>query len=225
MCCVQEKEKEIDVHKQSLKFLISCSALCAGEGDGDCSRLSPGCLQSEYDLLQAVEDMGILEKTRFRRSTEDISSRTKRAFPARSVRVNPLLPPNRRQSSQRFPPIMRPEGAQFRGVCRQCVARSTVCTVYSIGEIITYAIKCYLQITEEVEKLKALKLESGENVTTGAGSSKIVLKTAKGTRDYLPDQMIIRENVIDIVKNVFKRHDAETIDTPVFELKVSIIVP
>ena len=35
--------------------------------------------------------------------------------------------------------------------------------------------------------------------------------------------MIIRENVIDIVKNVFKRHDAETIDTPVFELKVSII--
>ena len=86
-------------------------------------------------------------------------------------------------------------------------------------------IKCYLQITEEVEKLKALKLESGENLTTGAGSSKIVLKTAKGTRDYLPDQMIIRENVIDIVKNVFKRHDAETIDTPVFELKVTIIVP
>ena len=84
-------------------------------------------------------------------------------------------------------------------------------------------IKCYLQITEEVEKLKALKLESGETLTTGAGSSKIVLKTAKGTRDYLPDQMIIRENVIDIVKNVFKRHDAETIDTPVFELKVSII--
>lgn len=90
--------------------------------------------------------MGILEKTRFRRSTEDISTRTKRAFPARSVRVNPLLPPNRRQSSQRFPPIMRPEGAQFRGVCRQCDSRSTVCTVYSIGEIITYAIKCYLQI-------------------------------------------------------------------------------
>lgn len=88
-----------------------------------------------------------------------------------------------------------------------------------------YDYKCYLQITEEVEKLKALKLESGENLTTGAGSSKIVLKTAKGTRDYLPDQMIIRENVIDIVKNVFKRHDAETIDTPVFELKVSIIVP
>jgi len=76
-----------------------------------------------------------------------------------------------------------------------------------------------IRITEEVEKLKALKLESGENLTSGAGSSKIVLKTAKGTRDYLPDQMIIRENVIDIVKNVFKRHDAETIDTPVFELK------
>jgi len=125
--------KTLAVLRKNFKAYQLAMALKTGEGDGDCSRLSPGCLQSESDLLQAVEDMGILEKTRFRRSTEDISSRTKRAFPARSVRVNPLLPPNRRQSSQRFPPIMRPEGAQFRGVCRQCDSRSTVCTVYSIG--------------------------------------------------------------------------------------------
>jgi histidyl-tRNA synthetase len=74
---------------------------------------------------------------------------------------------------------------------------------------------------EEVEKLKALKLQTGEDATpAGAGGGKLVLKTAKGTRDYLPEQMIIRENVIDLVKKVFERHDAETIDTPVFELKV-----
>ena len=74
---------------------------------------------------------------------------------------------------------------------------------------------------EEVEKLKALKLQNGEDgIAAGAVGGKLVLKTAKGTRDYLPEQMIIRENVIDLVKKVFKRHDAETIDTPVFELKV-----
>lgn len=32
--------------------------------------------------------------------------------------------------------------------------------------------------------------------------------------------MIIREQVIELVKSVFEKHDAETIDTPVFELKV-----
>ena len=80
---------------------------------------------------------------------------------------------------------------------------------------------CSFQITEEVEKLKALKLQNGEDTASGAqGSGKLVLKTAKGTRDYLPDQMIIREDVISQVKKVFESHDAETIDTPVFELKV-----
>merc|ERR1739844_367363 len=71
-------------------------------------------------------------------------------------------------------------------------------------------------IDEAVEKLKALKLELGDEPAPGG---KLVLKTAKGTRDYLPDQMIIREQVIEIVKSVFEKHDAETIDTPVFELK------
>ena len=72
-----------------------------------------------------------------------------------------------------------------------------------------------------MEKLKALKLQNGDATSSEASSGgKLVLKTAKGTRDYFPDQMMIREKVIDVVKEVFKRHDAETIDTPVFELKV-----
>lgn len=73
-----------------------------------------------------------------------------------------------------------------------------------------------LQITEQVDKLKALKLELGDDA---APPGKLILKTAKGTRDYQPDQMAIRGKVLDRVIKVFKRHGAETIDTPVFELK------
>lgn len=42
----------------------------------------------------------------------------------------------------------------------------------------------------------------------------------QGTRDYNPKQMAIREKVFNTIISSFKRHGAETIDTPVFELKV-----
>ena len=45
------------------------------------------------------------------------------------------------------------------------------------------------------------------------------MKTAKGTRDYVPSQMAVREKVFSRIISTFKRHGAETIDTPVFELK------
>uniref|UniRef100_A0A7I4YJ25 histidine--tRNA ligase n=1 Tax=Haemonchus contortus TaxID=6289 RepID=A0A7I4YJ25_HAECO len=48
---------------------------------------------------------------------------------------------------------------------------------------------------------------------------KHILKTAKGTRDYGPKSMAVRESVLKIVTDAFKRHGAETIDTPVFELR------
>lgn len=51
---------------------------------------------------------------------------------------------------------------------------------------------------------------------------KVTLKTPKGTRDYGPAQMALRNNVLEKIVAVFKRHGAETIDTPVFELKVRI---
>lgn len=53
-----------------------------------------------------------------------------------------------------------------------------------------------------------------------AAPQKFVLKTPKGTRDYNPQQMTIRNNVLEKIISVFKRHGAECIDTPVFELKV-----
>lgn len=72
------------------------------------------------------------------------------------------------------------------------------------------------KIQEEVSKLLALKAQLGSE---DAAPTKFVLKTAKGTRDYNPQQMTIRNNVLQKIVTVFKRHGAECIDTPVFELK------
>lgn len=68
-----------------------------------------------------------------------------------------------------------------------------------------------------MSKLLALKAQLGSE---DAAPTKFVLKTAKGTRDYNPQQMTIRNNVLQKIVTVFKRHGAECIDTPVFELKV-----
>ncbi|KAK5643131.1 hypothetical protein RI129_006976 [Pyrocoelia pectoralis] len=72
------------------------------------------------------------------------------------------------------------------------------------------------KINNEVAKLLELKSQlSCEN----AENQKFTLKTAKGTRDFSPQQMAIRESVFQKIISVFKRHGAETIDTPIFELK------
>uniref|UniRef100_A0A8C2WSN8 histidine--tRNA ligase n=1 Tax=Cyclopterus lumpus TaxID=8103 RepID=A0A8C2WSN8_CYCLU len=74
------------------------------------------------------------------------------------------------------------------------------------------------QIDEEVAKLLQLKAQIGGD----DGKHQFVLKTAKGTRDYNPKQMAIREKVFSTIIGCFKRHGAETIDTPVFELKETL---
>lgn len=48
-------------------------------------------------------------------------------------------------------------------------------------------------------------------------------KVAKGTRDFLPDQMAIREAAFGAITGVFKRHGAVSIDTPVFELRETLM--
>lgn len=40
-------------------------------------------------------------------------------------------------------------------------------------------------------------------------------KIAKGARDFLPEQMAIREKAFALITGVFKRHGAVGIDTPV----------
>ncbi|CAH1718247.1 unnamed protein product [Chironomus riparius] len=73
------------------------------------------------------------------------------------------------------------------------------------------------KIDEEVAKLLKLKAKLSDNES--ATPQKFTLKTPKGTRDYNPDQMSLRLSVLNKVIEVFKKHGADTIDTPVFELK------
>jgi histidyl-tRNA synthetase len=47
-------------------------------------------------------------------------------------------------------------------------------------------------------------------------------KCAKGTRDMNPLQSAIKENAINIIKEVFQKHGASEIDTPVFERKETL---
>ncbi|OCT88374.1 histidine--tRNA ligase, cytoplasmic [Xenopus laevis] len=62
-----------------------------------------------------------------------------------------------------------------------------------------------------------------EDVIAQKGVQKnFVLKTPKGTHDVHPKQMAIRERILSTVVDCFKRHGAETIDTPVFELKETL---
>ncbi|KAL0269022.1 UNVERIFIED_CONTAM: hypothetical protein PYX00_010766 [Menopon gallinae] len=71
------------------------------------------------------------------------------------------------------------------------------------------------KIDEEVSKLLELKAQ----LANESGPKKLVLKTPKGTRDYGPAHMSLRNKVLEKIIAVFKRHGAETIDTPIFELK------
>lgn len=47
-------------------------------------------------------------------------------------------------------------------------------------------------------------------------------KCAKGTRDMNPLQSAIKEKAINIIKEVFQKHGASEIDTPVFERKETL---
>ncbi|KAI1312267.1 Cytoplasmic and mitochondrial histidine tRNA synthetase [Mortierella claussenii] len=94
-----------------------------------------------------------------------------------------------------------------------------------------------VQIDAEVATLKALKAErealapkeSAALPATVATASKtedkrpakggFTLKNAKGTKDYTPQEMAVREKIFSTIIGVFKRHGGITIDTPVFELK------
>ncbi|KAJ3108940.1 Cytoplasmic and mitochondrial histidine tRNA synthetase [Phlyctochytrium planicorne] len=94
------------------------------------------------------------------------------------------------------------------------------------------------QIKEISAKLKALKTANGdkeeiEKLTNqlkemnkkkggadgGAAGKKFELKTPKGTKDFTPEEMAVREKIFSTITEIFKRHGAVTIDTPVFELK------
>ncbi|KIK94390.1 hypothetical protein PAXRUDRAFT_828046 [Paxillus rubicundulus Ve08.2h10] len=69
------------------------------------------------------------------------------------------------------------------------------------------------------------KAEGNAGVAGGSGGKdakkkeRLLLKTAKGTRDYGPGEMFCREHVERIVKDVFTSYGGSCLDTPVFERK------
>ena len=57
----------------------------------------------------------------------------------------------------------------------------------------------------------------------GSGGARRQAKIAKGARDYGPREMGIRESAFATIRAVFKRHGAAEIDTPVFELRETLL--
>ena len=55
------------------------------------------------------------------------------------------------------------------------------------------------------------------------GDLKAKVKVVKGARDFLPFQMAIRNKAFKIITDVFKKHGAVEIDTPVFELRETLM--
>ena len=49
------------------------------------------------------------------------------------------------------------------------------------------------------------------------GGQKRQARVLKGFRDYLPEQMILRQRIIGIFRDVFERHGFEPLDTPALE--------
>lgn len=84
------------------------------------------------------------------------------------------------------------------------------------------------EIVTALENIAAVLEPTGHNASVLLSNIQSVVeanqasrkpKIAKGTRDFLPDQMAIRDVAFKKITDVFKRHGAVSIDTPVFELR------
>lgn len=72
-------------------------------------------------------------------------------------------------------------------------------------------------------QLKIQQQSSGGDSNAVGSSKKFTVKTPKGTVDYTPADMAIREQVFSTITRIYRAHGAVTIDTPVFELKVRLL--
>ncbi|CAH0561220.1 unnamed protein product [Brassicogethes aeneus] len=75
------------------------------------------------------------------------------------------------------------------------------------------------KIAEEVAKLLQLKAQLNDGSEASGPPQKFTLKNPKGTRDFSPKEMAVRNSVLEKIIEVFRKHGAQSIDTPVFELK------
>ena len=54
-------------------------------------------------------------------------------------------------------------------------------------------------------------------MSSDGGGGKRQARVLKGFRDYMPEQMILRQRIISIFRNVFEQHGFEPLDTPALE--------
>ncbi|KAI6250314.1 Histidine--tRNA ligase, mitochondrial [Erysiphe necator] len=94
------------------------------------------------------------------------------------------------------------------GRCRRLQTVNSFCIVHPVDNI-SGSYRCISFSRKVLEK----KIEMAPS------SQKFELKTPKGTKDWQGKDMVIRESIFSAITDVFKRHGAVTIDTPVFELK------
>ncbi|TFK71156.1 histidyl-tRNA synthetase [Pluteus cervinus] len=71
----------------------------------------------------------------------------------------------------------------------------------------------------ELKKALALTKSEGGAKDAGKKRERLLLKTAKGTRDYGPGEMFCREHIERIVKDCFTTYGGSCLDTPIFERK------
>lgn len=69
------------------------------------------------------------------------------------------------------------------------------------------------------KKTRTLIKHFSSTHTMSESKLQLTLKTAKGTKDWADKDMVIRQHIFQTLTNIFKKHGAITIDTPVFELK------
>ena len=73
-----------------------------------------------------------------------------------------------------------------------------------------------------VDDDQTVALQGDIRAVVEANAARRKPKIPKGTRDFLPEQMAIRERAFASIVGVFKRHGAVPLDTPVFELRETL---
>ncbi|KAF9449986.1 histidine-tRNA ligase [Macrolepiota fuliginosa MF-IS2] len=76
------------------------------------------------------------------------------------------------------------------------------------------------KLSELQKALGLLKKADGpKDAAGGKKKERLLLKTAKGTKDYGPGEMFCREHIERVVKECFTTYGGSCLDTPVFERK------
>jgi phenylalanyl-tRNA synthetase alpha subunit len=86
-------------------------------------------------------------------------------------------------------------------------------------------ISSYKQKNQDLKDLRATFREKFGRESRGAVSKKqnaAAVKTALGMRDFTPEEMAVREVIMDRIVKIFKKHGAVRIETPVLELKSTL---